>query len=271
MVLLQFALELAAHQFRDGVLRGFSAEERVVHGVHYREFHVHLFAERLRAPAGRNAFRDHLHVRKHVIQRFALADALAHVAVAAVPGKAGDDEVAHSGEARERVRICAHRASEAADFRLTAGDEGSARIVAAADAVDDAGSDSDHVLHGTAELDADDIRGSVDAEVGIAHHALHEFRGGFFRAGGDDSRVNAAGDFFSVRRAAQRDHVFLGKPGNVREEHFAHIFETLSITCDGTTRRTISAPSRAAFISVVYLKASGKITPGSLSLYWCSR
>ena len=42
MVLLQFALELAAHQFRDGVLRGFSAEERVVHGVHYREFHVHL-------------------------------------------------------------------------------------------------------------------------------------------------------------------------------------------------------------------------------------
>ena len=104
------------------------------------------------------------------------------------------------------MRICAHRASGRQISRLTAGDEGSARIVAAADAVDDAGSDSDHVLHGTAELDADDIRGSVDAEVGITHHALHEFRGGFFRAGGDDRRVNAAGDFFSVRRAAPRPY-----------------------------------------------------------------
>ena len=72
---------------------------------------MHLFGESLGALAGGNAFGDHLHVTHNLGERFALADAFADVTVAAMLGKAGDDQVAHSGEACECMRIRSHRAT----------------------------------------------------------------------------------------------------------------------------------------------------------------
>jgi hypothetical protein len=104
-------------------------------------------------------------------------------AVAAERAGAGEDEVADTGEAGEGFALAAAGDGEAGDFGDAAGDEGGGGVVAEADAGSDAGGDGDDVLEGSAELDADDVGGGVEAE-GFGRELL-------LNAGGDIGSAKA--------------------------------------------------------------------------------
>ena len=59
-----------------------------------------------------HALGDHVHLGDDLVERAALAELLADVAVAALAAHAGGDQVAHAGEAGERQRLAAERDAE---------------------------------------------------------------------------------------------------------------------------------------------------------------
>ena len=79
-------------------------------------------------------------------------------------GPARDHQVAHAGEARERVRTRARGLGEPSHLGKAARDERRLRVVAEAQAVRAARGERDDVLRGRAQLDAGDVVAHVDAE-----------------------------------------------------------------------------------------------------------
>ena len=90
---------------------------------------------------------------------------------ARVPAR--DDQVAHSGQPRERVRVGARLLPEPRHLREAAGDERRLGVVAEAQAVDAAGGEGDDVLRRRAELDTERVVVHVDTEDGRVQRLLH--------------------------------------------------------------------------------------------------
>src|SRR3954470_20159126 len=108
---------------------------------------------------------DHLtDPRDRLVRGRALRDQLAGVAVPPVRAVAGDDQVAHAGQAGERLGTGAVGLPQARHLGEAPGDQGRLAVVAEAEPVDAAGRERDHVLRGRAELDAGEISVDVDAE-----------------------------------------------------------------------------------------------------------
>ena len=84
-------------------------------------------------------------------------DQLARAAVAAVAAQHGDDQVAHAGEAGERLGPRAARLAEPRHLGEAARDQRRLGVVAEAEPVDAAGRERDHVLRSRAELHADQV------------------------------------------------------------------------------------------------------------------
>ena len=91
-------------------------------------------------------------------------DQLPGPAVAAARVPARDDQVAHAGETRERVRVAAGRLPQPPHLGQPSGHQRRLRVVAEAEAVDAAGREPDHVLRRRAQLDADEVGVRVDAK-----------------------------------------------------------------------------------------------------------
>ena len=89
----------------------------------------------------------------------------ADVAVAAALAGAGDDEVAHAGQAGERLALAAHRLAELRHLVDGAGHHQGAGVLADAQRVAHADGDRVDVLQRTRHLDADDVVGGVCAET----------------------------------------------------------------------------------------------------------
>ena len=85
---------------------------------------------------------------------------------------ARDDQVAHAGEARERLGRAAAGLAEPGHLGQPARDQRRLGVVAEAEAVDAAGGERDHVLRRGAELDADEVVVDVDAEDGRVDRVL---------------------------------------------------------------------------------------------------
>ena len=113
---------------------------------------------------GADAFGHHRHLGQHVLEPAAEAELLADVAVAAPRAHARHDQVAETGEARERRRLAAHGHAEARELGQAARDDRGPAVVAHVDALGHARGDGNHVLERAAELAPDDVVVEVDAE-----------------------------------------------------------------------------------------------------------
>ena len=115
---------------------------------------------------GRDSLDGLADLRERLRRGQTLGDQLAGAAVAAVAAPARDDQVAHSGEAGERLGARAERLAEPRHLREAARDQRRLAVVAEVEPVEGAGGERDHVLRGGAELDADDVRIDVRTEDG---------------------------------------------------------------------------------------------------------
>ena len=112
-----------------------------------------------------------------VVERAAAAELDADLAVAAAMAGAGQHEIAEPAEAGQRVGAAAHRGGQPRDLDQAAGDQRGHRVVAEAEALDDAGGDGDDVLERAADLDAGDVVGGVEPQRRPAELLLDEARG----------------------------------------------------------------------------------------------
>jgi hypothetical protein len=91
------------------------------------------------------------------VQGLALRQAEADAAVARQVAGAGEDQVAHAGQAHEGFRLPAQRGAQAGDFGQAARDQRGARVQPQAQAVGHAGGDGQHVLDRAAHFHADQV------------------------------------------------------------------------------------------------------------------
>ena len=85
-------------------------------------------------------------LQQNFIQGFALGQLEAHLAIAGKFAGAGEDQVAHAGQPHDGLGMAAQGSAQACHFSGGPGDEGSAGIVAKAQAVGNAGSNGHDVL-----------------------------------------------------------------------------------------------------------------------------
>ena len=109
-----FGLEFAAPDFLDHVFDLAVLEEHLIDSFDNRHFDAELLGKRACTAASRHAFGNHLHAGEHLVERFALADVFAHVAVAAMLREARHNEVAHAGKAGKRFGLCTESLAQAA-------------------------------------------------------------------------------------------------------------------------------------------------------------
>ena len=115
----------------------------------------------------------------------------------------GHDEVADAGQTCESVDIAAHRHAQTGDLGDAAGDEGSAGIIAVAEAGGDADAQRDDVLHGTAQLYTLDVLVGVDAHAIVGEDLLHIGSSLHILAGRHDGGGQVDGHFLGVGGAGQ--------------------------------------------------------------------
>ena len=152
------ALEHRAHAFGDRELDLEPVREIAQHG-------------RRRQPLD-----DHADLRGRLLRARAARDELARATVPARRRPARHDEVAHPGEAGERVRPGAGRLGEPPHLREAARDERRLRVVAEREPVRAARGQRDDVLRRRAQLDAGDVVAHVDAEEDGVHGDLNPHR-----------------------------------------------------------------------------------------------
>ena len=136
-------------------------------------------------------------------RRLAAGQQQAEAAIAGLVVGAGQDQVAQACQPHEGLALGAQRHAQTHEFVQAAGDERDAGVGAETQAVRQPGAHGQHVLHGAAHFDAENVGGDVGAEAG---------RGEFLRDGGGKLRVvgghgqgsgQACADFTGEGRAGE--------------------------------------------------------------------
>ena len=136
----------------------------------------------------------------------------------------------------------AHRGGQARDLDEAAGDERGHRVVAEAEALDDARGDRDDVLQRAADLDAGDVVGRVEPQRRPAELLLDEARGVGGRRRHDDRRRQPGRDLGRERRPGQhRDRP--RRPGLVGD-HLRHPEERAVLEALGRADERHRTPAR---------------------------
>ncbi len=135
-----------------------------------------------------------VHLLHDVLEAVALTEQSARGVVAAERRLAGRDQVAEAREALQRLGVRALGDGEVGHLDETAGDDRRLRVLAVADAVDDADRDGDEVLQHAAELGADHVGVHERAEVSVARPAGDRFGGLLARRGDHGGGGLLAGD-----------------------------------------------------------------------------
>jgi hypothetical protein len=94
------------------------------------------------------------------------AQPLAEAEIARARRRAGEDQVAEAGKAGESLGASALRHAEAGHLGKAARDEGGARVLAEAPALDHSAGDGEHVLDRAADLRADHVVRKIGPEPG---------------------------------------------------------------------------------------------------------
>jgi len=158
------------------------------------EHHLHLlddghvdlgFARELQDRSdGGEAFRRLLHLLHDVLEAVPLTEQASRRVVPAQRRLARGDQVAETGEALERLRMCTVGHREVRHLDESARDDRCLRVLPVPDAVDDADGDRDQVLEDAAELRADHVGVHEGAEILVASRARDDI-GRLLTAGGD--------------------------------------------------------------------------------------
>ena len=138
--------------------------EHAMNGVRDRHVDPEMAGEVVRCARGLHAFGDVPDLREDRRQRLSPRQRQANPPVAREVARAGQYEIAQSGESRQRLSLAAQRRRQPAGFREAARDQRRAGIVAEAQAIARARSDGEHVLHGASRFDARDIVARVGAQ-----------------------------------------------------------------------------------------------------------
>ena len=118
----------------------------------------------------------------------------------------GDDEVAHPGEPRERVRARARGLRESPHLRQPACDERCFRVVSEREPVGAARRERDHVLRCRTQLDTDHVVAHVDAEENGVHRDLQPHGELEVVARDDGRRRQATDDLVRDVRPGENGH-----------------------------------------------------------------
>jgi hypothetical protein len=170
----------------------------------------------------------------------------ADAAVARQVAGAGQDQVAHAGQAHEGFGLAAQRRAQAGDFGQAARDQGGARIQAQAQAVGGAGGDGQDVLHGAADFHADQVVAGIHAHAAAVHQPPPRARAARPSGRHRQRAGQAARHFLGERGAGQ------GRARHALAQHFAHhlvrqqagaVFETLAQPDDVRDRPPLSCSS----------------------------
>ena len=169
----------------------------------------------MRAARGIIALDDGADLLHGLLHGNALADEDTGAAVTGVHGRAGDDQVAHTGQTGEGLAVRAERHAQPGDLGKAARHEQGLGVVAVAHAVADTGAEGDDVFECRAQLDTGRVRAGVDAETAAHEGVLHALGKLPLRAGDDNARRDAAADLLGVRGAGQGDD---GAAGLLRDK-----------------------------------------------------
>ena len=108
-----------------------------------------------RRGGGADAFSDFpVESGKNIGELASLAEFDAYGAIAGEGAGAGEDEVSKTGESGKGLAAASAGDGEAGDLGHAAGDKGRSGVVAKAETVNDSRRKSNHILEGSAELDA---------------------------------------------------------------------------------------------------------------------
>src|SRR5437773_1221001 len=175
--------------------------DRLPDGLAFEEHGAHFPADRHRdagAPGaaqrrgyGAHALRDHRGCRLDLAEGAASRDLAPEGAVAAERARAGQHEVAQTGEAEEGGRLGAQRHAEPHDLGEPPGDERRSRVLPEREPVAEPGGDGDDVLQRRRDLDADHVAVRVEPERRSGERAL-EGAGETLIRGGDHERGRLA-------------------------------------------------------------------------------
>ena len=177
----------AEHEGFDGFAGVFAFIEDLFHLFGDGHFDAVAAGEAECGAGGEDAFGDFAAERGEDLRKFAaLAEFLAYGTVAGERTGAGEDQIADAGESGEGFAAATAGDGEAGNFGDAAGHESGGGVVAKADTGGDTGGDGDDVLEGSAELDADDVGGGVEAECLGGEFGLD--------AGGDGRIVKGDGE-----------------------------------------------------------------------------
>src|SRR5262249_1998891 len=147
LTLQALVLHFTFEELADRLLGRFSLLDDAVDGVDDGHLDVEARPGAVRRFGGLHAVGDLAHRGGDLAEPLAAAELEPDVAVAREIAGAGEDEVAHPGEAGEGERVRAHAQAEARHLVQASGDERGARVVAKAPAVGEAGAAGDGVLH----------------------------------------------------------------------------------------------------------------------------
>ena len=117
-----------------------------------------------------------------------------------------EHQIAQAAQPGQRLAPAAHRAGEPRDLRQSARDQRRHRVVAEVQRLVDAGGDRDDVLQRRADLDADDVVGSVEPEGRAAKLVLHGAHRVGVGRGRHERRRQMPRDFRREARTRQHDH-----------------------------------------------------------------
>src|SRR5712692_4959293 len=171
----------------------------------------------LRRLGSADPFGDGTYSSQDVGQLLSLTKLHADSAVAAQRPRAGQDQIAHAGQAGEGTRVGPHRRAQTDHFGKPPRDESGAAVVAETKTVHNAGGQRDHIFQRAAELHADGICAQVHAERSRHEYTLQRFRLRTRRPGQDDRRREVPAHFHGKTRTRERE--------DGSATHRQHLFE----------------------------------------------
>jgi len=138
--------------------------------------------------------------RQNLRQLATLAELDTNRAISREIAGASEHQIAHPGEARDCQWMATELVRQHANLEQTASNHARARVVTEAEPVDRACRDGNHVLHGTADLDTDDVVRRVDPQFFAGERVLHRLGVLGVGAGDDHGSGHAERDFFGEAR-----------------------------------------------------------------------
>ena len=199
----------------DHAVQRLTLHQNGIHGVADGHIQLLLFDQPMNGLGGKVALDYGAHFLQCLFHRHTTAHQKAEPAVSGVVGYTSDDQVAHARQTGKGLGLAAQQLTQTGHLGDAAGHQHGLGVVTVAIAVGNTHSHRHDILHGTAQLGADDVGRGIHTEIVGRQGLLHQFCRLPGRRGRQNSSRNPPADFFGVRRAGERHH-------GTAHTHFPH-------------------------------------------------